>query len=131
MINLLIYGQTPSKKSSQQIVKVKNKLRIIPNPKYVKWEKYAVFQLKKQAEEIKLKTIDKPIHVKCKIYRRTKRQVDLINLLQSIHDVLTKAKIIKDDRLIENIDGSRKVLGVDEGKERAEIFISVIGGKKN
>ncbi|MCD6194287.1 MAG: RusA family crossover junction endodeoxyribonuclease [Candidatus Aminicenantes bacterium] len=127
MINLCIFGQTPSKKSSQQIVKIKNKLRVIPNPKYMKWEKYAVFQLKKQAEKINLKTIDKPVHVRCKIYRRTKRRVDLVNLLQSIHDVLTKAKIIKDDRLIESVDGSRKIIGIEEGKERAEIFINVIG----
>jgi Holliday junction resolvase RusA-like endonuclease len=125
-IELRIYGQTPSKKSSQSIIinKKTGKMMVIPNKKYMEWEKYAKFQLKEQKERLNLETIKEKVWVKCLIYRLTKRQIDLTNLLQSIHDVLEISGIIKDDCLIYSIDGSRKILGVGPGEERAEIFIN-------
>ena len=125
-IELRIYGQTPSKKSSQAIIinKRTGKMMIIPNKKYMQWEKYAKFQLKEQKERLGLETIKEKVWVKCLIYRLTKRQIDLTNLLQSIHDVLKISAVIKDDNLIYSIDGSRKILGVGLGEERTEIFIN-------
>lgn len=117
---IVIFGQTPSKKSSQQIIRTKKGLRIIPNKKYMEWEDGAVFQVKSQFKD---KTITQPVHIWALVYRRTKRKIDLTNLLQAIHDVLQKARVIKDDFLIENIDKSRRILGVNKGEERAEIFI--------
>jgi Holliday junction resolvase RusA-like endonuclease len=99
-------------------------MMVIPNKKYMEWEKYAKFQLKEQKERLNLETIKEKVWVKCLIYRLTKRQIDLTNLLQSIHDVLEISGIIKDDCLIYSIDGSRKILGVGPGEERAEIFIN-------
>jgi len=124
MIHLRIYGQTPSKKSSQQIIKVKDKVRIIPNKKYNEWIHTTVKQLKDQKEEKQFETINEPVAVKCLVYRLTKRKIDLTNMLQSVHDALEAAGIVKDDFLIESIDGSRRILGVEKGEERAEIFIS-------
>jgi Holliday junction resolvase RusA-like endonuclease len=125
-IELRIYGQTPSKKSSQSIIinKRTGKMMVIPNKKYMKWEKYAKFQLKEIKENLKLETIDKKVSVRCLIYRLTHRQIDLVNLLQSIHDVLEISGIIKNDNLIYSVDGSRKILGVGPGEERTEIFIN-------
>ena len=123
MIHLRIYGQTPSKKSSQQIIKVKGNTRLIPNKLYVKWEKPAIEQLQSQMLEKDLSTIDYPIWVKCFIYRNTKRRIDKLNMEQSVHDVLEKAGVIENDFLIESTDGSRRILGVPPGEERAEIFI--------
>ena len=126
MIHLKIYGQTPSKKSSQQIIVNKKTKRamLIPNKKYNEWIHTTVKQLKDQKEEKQFETINEPIAVKCLVYRLTKRKIDLINLLQSIHDALEAAGILKDDFLIESTDGSRRILGVEKGEERAEIFIS-------
>jgi len=124
VIHLRIYGQTPSKKSSQQIIKVKDSLRIIPNKKYNEWIHSTVKQLKDQKEEKQFETINEPVAVKCLVYRLTKRKIDLTNMLQSVHDALEAAGIVKDDFLIESIDGSRRILGVEKGEERAEIFIS-------
>ena len=126
-IELRIYGQTPSKKSSQAIIinKKTGKMMVIPNKKYMVWEKYAKFQLKEQKEKLGIETIKEKVSVKCLIYRLTKRNIDLTNMLQSVHDVLEISGIIKDDYLIYSIDGSRKILGVGPGEERAEILVSI------
>jgi len=126
MIHLKIYGQTPSKKSSQQIIVNKKTKRamLIPNKKYNEWIHTTVKQLKDQKEEKQFETINEPVAVKCLVYRLTKRKIDLTNMLQSVHDALEAAGILKDDFLIESTDGSRRILGVEKGEERAEIFIS-------
>ena len=176
MIHLRVYGQCPSKKSSQQIIRLKGKkgeevdieryaerlvnlsasiyeqsgdtqkflkakrfiedllksevkssgggMRLIPNKLYVLWESPAIRQLKNQMKEQGLSTITEPVWVKTLVYRNTKRKIDKGNLEQSIHDVLQKAGVIKDDFQIESTDGSRRILGVPAGEERAEIFIS-------
>ena len=96
---------------------------LIPNKKYNEWIHTAKKQLKDQKADKDFTLIDKPVSVKCIVYRLTKRKIDLVNLLQSVHDALTEAGILKDDFLIESVDGSRRVLGVDKGEERCEIFI--------
>jgi Holliday junction resolvase RusA-like endonuclease len=125
MIHLRIYGQTPSKKSSQQIIVNKKTKRamLIPNKKYNEWIGGAKKQLWDQMEDKGFETIDTPVAIKCIVYRLTKRKIDLINLLQSIHDALEAAGILKNDFLIESTDGSRRILGVAKGQERTEIFI--------
>ena len=97
---------------------------LIPNKKYNEWIHTTVKQLKDQKEEKQFETINERVAVKCLVYRLTKRKIDLINLLQSVHDALEAAGILKDDFLIESTDGSRRILGVEKGEERAEIFIS-------
>jgi len=124
MVHLRIYGQTPSKKSSQQIIKVKGSTRLIPNKKYVEWVTRAIKQLKDQMIEQDLSTITELVWVKTLVYRNTKRKIDKGNLEQSLHDALQAAEVIKDDFQIESTDGSRRILGVPAGEERAEIFIS-------
>ena len=123
MIHFRIRGQCPSKKSAQQIIKVKGNTRLIPNKLYVKWEKPAIEQLKEQMEEKDLSTIDYPIWVKCIIYRNTKRKIDKLNMEQSVHDVLEKAGVIENDFLIECTDGSRRILGVTKEEAHVDIFI--------
>ena len=48
---------------------------------------------------------------KTKQWRRTEAVADLSNLLQGPEDALIKAGVIKDDKLIESYDGSRRVTG--------------------
>lgn len=47
---------------------------------------------------------------------------DLVGLLQATSDILTKAKIIDDDKWIVHYDGSR-IVGVDKTEPRVEIEI--------
>ena len=126
MIHLVITGQTPSKKTSSQIIfnKKTHKRMIIPNKQYQAWIGGAILQL--QAQWGFATPIDRPCEVKTTTYRLTKRKCDLVNLLQAIHDALQAAGVIDDDFLIHSIDGSRRFLGCDKGEERTEIFINIL-----
>lgn len=67
--------------------------------------------------------LEGPLHIIYKLYMKTHRVVDDLNLYASLDDILVKEKIIKDDsiRYIKCRDGS----SVDYDKEhpRAEIYI--------
>ena len=65
-----------------------------------------------------------PANVKCLFYMPTKRRVDLVNLLESADDLLTKYWIVPDDsaQYIAGHDGSRVLY--DEDNPRTEIYIS-------
>jgi Holliday junction resolvase RusA-like endonuclease len=47
---------------------------------------------------------------------------DLSNLMEALADMLQEAGIIKDDRQIEDWDGSRRMLG----EPRVEVFIAIL-----
>ena len=47
---------------------------------------------------------------------------DLSNLMEAVADMLQEAGIIKDDRLIEDWDGSRRLLG----EPRCEVYITIL-----
>ena len=96
---------------------------MIPNKNYIVWEKDAVEQLKLQKDLFEHETITEPVAVQSFIYRLTLRRIDMINALQSVHDALENAEIIKNDFQIKSTDGSRLILGVSPGKNCAEIYI--------
>lgn len=159
-MKLTIFGQTPSKKSSQQITTpriarkkieacaetlfhlrtnnmnqyiaaveeiikaVKARPMLLPNKKYMEWERGAIYQLQTQKAAQNAPTITEPVNVASIIYRLTKRRIDLTNLHQSIHDVLERAGILENDFLVETTNGSRRILGVEKGKERVDIYIT-------
>lgn len=125
MYKFEIRGQAPSKKNTHESKwSYKHKRFVIaPAKKYMYWENAAVLQLKSQ----KKNGVDYPVtgklHVKIMIYRRHNYKPDLSNLIQSVEDALEKAGIIENDNQIESLDGSRRILGVSEGVQRAEIEI--------
>ena len=97
---------------------------LLPNKKYVEWEDGAIYQLQTQKAALRAPTITEPVNVASIIYRLTKRRIDLTNLHQSIHDVLERAGILENDFLVETTNGSRRILGVEKGQERVEIYIT-------
>jgi Holliday junction resolvase RusA-like endonuclease len=125
MIHLEITGRTPGKKTSQQIVRLKGsgRTRLLPNPKYSEWEGRAVLELKGQKIEAEIEMVDYPVNLMALIYRRPGRRTDLINLLQSICDVLEKSGVIRNDSLIAHLNGSRILPAECPEDERAEIYI--------
>jgi len=50
---------------------------------------------------------------------------DLVGYLQAIGDLLQAAEILKDDRLVEDWDGSRR--HVDAAQPRVEVYVTVVG----
>ncbi len=109
------------KKNSQQIVysKKNNRPFIIQNSNYLKYEKDCEYFVPKLS-------INYPVNIKTVFYMPTRRRVDLSNLLEGIHDILTKYGCIEDDNcnIIYSTDGS-KVL-YDHDNPRTEIEITKI-----
>jgi Holliday junction resolvase RusA-like endonuclease len=125
MVFFTIFGQTPAKKNTHQIRKKGSRTWIAPDDNYATWEKDAVSQLwvKKVEKDLTFLPLKGPIEAKFLVYRKTNQRVDLSNLIQSIEDALERADIIENDFQIESYDGSRRILGVPSGTERAEIFL--------
>ena len=65
-----------------------------------------------------------PVNIKCLFYMPTKRRVDLVNLLESVDDLLQHYGIITDDSAayVGGHDGSRVLY--DKENPRTEIYIS-------
>lgn len=92
---------------------------LIPSKPYMEFEKSCRHFLKP------LK-IDYAINLKCEFYMKTRRKVDLPNLLNSICDVLVKHETIVDDNkdIVVGFDGSR--VYYDKENPRIEIEIEPI-----
>lgn len=117
-----------TKKNSQRILinGRTGKPFVAPSLKYKQYEENAGFFIKRaigNGEHIEF-----PANVKCLFYMPTKRRVDLVNLLESVDDVLTYYGIMPDDssQYIGAHDGSR--VYYDKENPRTEIFISELEG---
>ena len=121
ILKLTIYGNPITKKNSQQIIKTKGRLAVIPSAAYKKFEKNFVEQCKVWG--VYGKNLDERLEVKVLYYMPTRRRVDLTNLLEATDDTLQKAGVIVDDccKVICSHDGSRVLY--DKENPRTEIEI--------
>ena len=71
----------------------------------------------------KLFPIKEPIHITYKFYCKTKRKVDLSNLIEAPQDCLVKADIISDDSIIEKITAEKFY---NKSNPRCEIEIEIL-----
>lgn len=114
----IIIPLTPvSKKNSQRLVRVGNRIIPLPSKAYADYESKAGWFIPK------ISTIDYQISVKCLFYMPTHRRCDLTNLLEAIDDVMVKHRLIEDDNynIIVSHDGSRILH--DRQNPRTEIWI--------
>lgn len=116
-----------TKKNSQRIIKCGSYSRIMPSKSYVQYEKDCGFYLSRDAPPI-----EERCEVTCLFFMKTRRRVDLTNLLEAVDDVLVKHGILQDDNssIIVSHDGSR--VFHDPKNPRTEITIKTIAeeGKK-
>lgn len=110
-----------TKKNSQQIIKVNGRPIIIPSKQYRDYEKQAISYIEPPENPI-----DYGVNVKCIFYMRTKRKVDLSNLISAISDILVRAGVLADDNseIIVGYDGSR--VYYDKENPRTEVEIEKI-----
>lgn len=96
--------QPITKKNSQRIVLVYGRPIIMPSKNYKDYEKNCGKYIKPLDTPI-----DYPVQIKCTYYMKTKRRVDLTNLLEATDDILVHYNVIKDDNrnIIASHDGSR------------------------
>lgn len=108
-----------TKKNSSQIIMVKGRPMIIPSKKYREYERAAA----KFLEPLPLE-IDYPVNIKCVYYMKTRRKVDLTNLLSATMDVLVKYKVIKDDNRDIAASNNGSMVLYDSKNPRVEIEIT-------
>ena len=91
-----------TKKNHGQIIISKGRPRMIPSKPYRDYEKEAA----RFCPEL---GIDYPVNVGAVFYMRTRRRVDIANLIGGLHDVLVTAGTLEDDnsRIIASVDGCR------------------------
>ena len=120
-INLTIPIEPRTKKNSQQIIMCKGRPMIIPSKQYKEYEKQALIYLM-----FNPLIIDYPVNVECHYYMKTRRKVDLVNLLECTLDVLVRAGILEDDNssIVVSHDGSR--VHYDKENPRTEIIITEV-----
>lgn len=124
-IHLCIDLNPVTKKNSQRIVKCGNFSKIMPSKSYVQYEKDCGYYLKRTNPPISQRC-----EVTCLFYMRTRRKVDLTNLLEAVDDVLVKYGILEDDNsnIVASHDGSRVLY--DPRSPRTEITIRTIHSQK-
>ena len=118
VIDITLKGRPATKKNSGRIVFKNGKRIIIPSEAYENYEDACLWQL--AGKKLHISGV---IVVECKYYLPNKRRwPDLIGLLQATSDILTKAKIIDDDKWICSY-GDSCIAGIDKENPRAEIRI--------
>lgn len=105
-----------TKKNSSQIIRVGGKPRLIPSKLYSNYERAC----KSHIPELH---INQPVNIKALFYMQSRRKIDLPNLQEALHDVLTKYRCLDDDNcnIIVSTDGSRVLY--DKENPRTEIII--------
>ena len=111
-----------TKKNSQQIhVNRQTGARFIaPSAKFTEYQNNAGFFIRRAG----VYSGKYPVNVKCLFYMPTRRRVDLVNLLESVDDLLTHFGIIPDDsaQYIGGHDGSRVLYDKDDPRTEIVIF---------
>lgn len=93
---------------------------VIPSKQYKLFEQECLYQIDSKYK----KKIDYPVNIKAIFYMKTKRRVDLTNLLEALDDMLVNAGVILDDNrdIIASHDGS--LVLYDKENPRIEIEIT-------
>lgn len=130
-MRLVILGNPVTKKNSQRLIVRNGRPYIIPSKQYKEYENNVRFQLMeygiKDFSQFDF-PINVPVNISCRYYMRTRRKVDLANLLEGTLDTLVVTGIIEDDNcsIASSYDGS--MVFYDKNDPRVEIEITPIVG---
>ena len=123
---ITIYGELYSSKNSKRIVKFGNKLALIASKQYLDSvkpiEQQLVLNRHKWLEMTK--NIEKPLNIVFKVYRKTKRKFDYLNIFQGLCDLMVKCGWILDDNADEIIPYFLKY-EIDKNNPRVEISLKI------
>ena len=124
-LTFTLYGDPRTKKNSQRPItaqsrKGKKYTMILPSAAYEDYEADCLRQITGNYR----RHIDTPVNVEARYFMATRRQIDLTNLNEAIHDILVKARVLMDDNrnIIASTDGSRVFW--DKTNPRVEITIT-------
>lgn len=122
MLNITIPLNPIPKKNNTKIItnRATGRPMVIQSDRYRQYEKDSAIFLRRHSRR---EPIEEPVNLKCLFYRKDRRPIDLVNLLEAIQDILVKYDILKDDnsKIVASTDGSRVLY--DKENPRTEIFI--------
>lgn len=102
---IAIYGELYSSKNSKRIVKFGDRPALIASKQYLQSikpiEQQLVLNRYKWLAEVK--DVPKPLKICFKIYRKTHRRFDYLNVIQGLCDLMVKCRWIEDDNADEII----------------------------
>lgn len=119
-VKLILRGAPVTKKNSQRILRTGSSRPFIqPSAQYKRYEADCLRQIPRPF----CQQIDTPMNVQCVFYMPTRRRCDLVNLLESVCDILVRAGVLADDncRIVAAHDGS--CVRLDRANPRVEIDI--------
>lgn len=119
-VKLILRGAPVTKKNSQRILRTGSGRPFIqPSAQYKRYEADCLRQIPRPF----CQQIDTPVNVQCVFYMPTRRRCDLVNLLESVCDILVRAGVLADDncRVVAAHDGS--CVRLDRENPRVEIDI--------
>ena len=110
-----------TKKNHGRIVTVHGRPMLLPSKQYVQYEKDCAPFIPRLKEPI-----DFPVNIQAHFYKDTRRACDLMNLYQSLADILVKYRVIADDNrnVLFSVDGSRVFW--DKQFPRTEVVITSV-----
>lgn len=96
---ITLYGELYSSKNSRQVVNVRGRTLVLKSKQCQRGEKEFSPQMEDLRDDFLRETEGKPypLRVAFKIYRKTKRRFDYVNIVQSLLDLMTKHGWIPDD----------------------------------
>ena len=122
-MKFVIKGNPICKKNCMRIVtnRITGRPFLLPSTQFVRFEREA----KQYLEPV---GINYPVNVRCVFYMKTKRQVDITNLLNAIDDILVTHGVLDDDNrdIVAGHNGSLVLYDADN--PRTEIEITKIEG---
>lgn len=127
MLTISIPGRPVPKKNNSIMVKGRN--LILPSKAYAEYHKFCIGNKRHPGWLAQWGNIQytEPVQMTCLYwYADFRWWGDLINLLEATADILQDADILKDDKLVRSVDGSR-IMGIDKENPRTEIAISILG----
>ncbi len=118
---LTIYGRIPSLKNSKQILRVGNRVMILPSKAYKEWHKEQMLMLRNAPK------IQGVVEISALLYFPDNIRADIDNKMGSVLELLTDCGIIEDDKwqIVRKITAI--AMGVDKVNPRCEIQIDTIG----
>ena len=121
---ITIYGELYSSKNSKRIVRFGNKTALIASKQYLASVKPIEQQLvlNRQKWLRMSEGYEKPLKIVFKVYRKTHRRFDYLNIFQGLCDMMVKCGWLKDDNADEIIPVFMPY-DVDKTNPRVEIFI--------
>jgi Holliday junction resolvase RusA-like endonuclease len=99
LITLTIPGRAMVLKNHKRIFGHGGKKRVLPSEKYMIWENQAMFSVVKQNKD-KILIEREIIAVYSFYFENRSAEADVSNLIEGVQDIMVKAHLLKDDRLI-------------------------------